>query len=273
MTGSRFAGKAVVITGGTMGIGLATGVEYGRRGARVALTYKWGSADEQEVRRAFAAADAPEPLIVQADAASGEDTLALFQRLRQDHERIEVYVSNVSAAQLVHDVDDYEPRSLFKTIEYSAWPTVDGLKCIKKVFGAYPRYAIGLSSAGPDRFVVNYDFMAASKSVLETLCRYLNYRLYDEDLRINVVRAGMVKSQSLMSTLGEGLGDMLASLDLERYLMSPETVARAIVALTSGEMDGVSGQVINVDRGFSFHDNFMRLYQDRLRGRSRRKGV
>ena len=40
------------------------------------------------------------------------------------------------------------------------------------MFGRYPRYVVGLSSGGPDAFYKNYDFVAASKAVMETLCRY-----------------------------------------------------------------------------------------------------
>ena len=46
-----YNGKAVLVTGGTMGIGLATGLAFGRNGAQVYLTHAWGSADEDEVRR------------------------------------------------------------------------------------------------------------------------------------------------------------------------------------------------------------------------------
>ena len=45
--------KVVLITGGTRGIGLATGLAYGRHGAHVILTHRWGSADEDEIFRLF----------------------------------------------------------------------------------------------------------------------------------------------------------------------------------------------------------------------------
>ena len=45
-----FRGKAVLVTGGTRGIGLATGLAFGRRGADVTLTYKWGAEDEDAIR-------------------------------------------------------------------------------------------------------------------------------------------------------------------------------------------------------------------------------
>jgi hypothetical protein len=36
-----------------------------------------------------------------------------------------------------------------------------------------------------------------------------------------------------------------------------------ILALCSGWMDGFSGQVLTVDRGMTFFDNLMRLYEER----------
>ena len=44
-----FTGKAVLITGGTKGIGLATGLAFARHGAHLYLTHRWSSADEDEV--------------------------------------------------------------------------------------------------------------------------------------------------------------------------------------------------------------------------------
>jgi NAD(P)-dependent dehydrogenase (short-subunit alcohol dehydrogenase family) len=256
-------GKAVLITGGTMGIGLATGLAFGRQGARCILTHKWGTADEDGVRRAFDDAGAPAPLLVQADVASAEDTQALLGAIKAQHERIEAFISNVSVGLVVKDFDDYEKRSLFKSIEYSAWPMIEYTRQIKAVFGRYPRYVVGLSSGGPDAFYKNYDFVAASKAVMESLCRYLNYRLFDEDIRINVVRSRLVRTESLRATFGSDFEEFAERFNMRRQFISCEEVANAILALCSGLMDGVSGQILMVDRGTSFFDNLMRIYEER----------
>ncbi|MEI8257709.1 MAG: SDR family oxidoreductase, partial [Deltaproteobacteria bacterium] len=183
--------------------------------------------------------------------------------IKSHHEAVEVFVSNVSVALVINEIDDYKLRSLFKSIEYSAWPMFQHTQDIKKLFGKYPRYVIGLSSGGPDHFYNNYDFVAASKSVMETLCRYMNYRLFDEDVRINVVRSRMVRTEALRATVGRDFEEFAEKFNMSKQFISPEEVGNTILALCSGLMDGVSGQVINVDKGTEFFDNIMRLYAER----------
>jgi NAD(P)-dependent dehydrogenase (short-subunit alcohol dehydrogenase family) len=255
--------KCVLITGGTMGIGLATALAFGRQGARVVLTHKWGSADENAIQDLFRRERLPEPMIAAADASQDADTDALLSQLREQFDAIEVFVSNVSMALVIRGLDDYNKRSLFKSIEYSAWPFVEYTRRIRQIFGRYPRYIVGLSSGGPDHFGVNYDFVAFSKAVLETMCRYMNYRLFNEDVRINVVRAGPVETESLKATFGPDFKNFLARANMQRDMIQPEEVANTILALCSGLMDGISGQVLMVDRGGAFRDTLMRMYNER----------
>ena len=257
-----FHGKAVVITGGTKGIGLATGLAFGQQGANVTLTHKWGSADEDDIRQQFTSRSAPEPRIVEADAGSTEDTQTVLNELKKTHERVEVLISNVAFAQVVKSMGDYQKRSLLRSIEYSVWPMIDYLQQIKTVFGQYPRYLIGLSSQGPDKYTANYDFVASSKAVVETLCRYLAFRLANEQVRINVVRAALVRTESLNATMGEECVPFIERFDKSMFVTVDE-VASTILALCSGLMDSVTGQVIAVDHGAPFYDNVMRLYGER----------
>ena len=48
-----FTGKVVLITGGTRGIGLETGLSFGKRVALCILTYRWGDHDESSIFKEF----------------------------------------------------------------------------------------------------------------------------------------------------------------------------------------------------------------------------
>lgn len=262
---ASYAGKAVLVTGGTAGIGLATALAFGRHGARCTLTYRFGTADEGEVRARFAAVGAPEPDLVQADAAKDDDTEALLERMKGRHRSIEALVVNVSNALVTNALEDYDRRGLLRSVESGAWPLVSYTRGIRARFGAYPRYVIGMSSTGPDHFAVGYDFVAASKAVMETLCRYMNYRLRNEDVRINVIRSRSVRTASFEQTFGKEFLAFAERFTREEHYLLPEEVGEAALALASGMMDGVSGQILTIDRGTTFFDDLMRLYEERER--------
>lgn len=265
----QLADKTVLVTGGTMGIGLATGLAYGRAGAQTVLTYRWGSADEDEVRARFAAAGAPEPLLIEADVSEQEDTEALLDRIARRSDGVDVLVSNVAFALRTPGVEAYSERGLMQSIDYSAWPMWSYTKAIRDEFGRYPKYVIGLSSDGPDGFFMNYDFVAMSKSVLETMCRYMNFRLFEHGVRVNVVRSRLVRTESFDATFGQEFHRFLESVGgFEDCYTTPEEIANVILALGSGLLDVIGGQVIMADKGFEFFDNLMGICE-RAKARDR----
>ena len=265
MSLNDYKDKAVVITGGTAGIGLATGLAFGRVGAHVFLTHRWGSADEGELRAKFEAAGAPAPTIVEADVSQDEDTQALLEKVAANHDGVEVMIANVSFAHVSKEHTDLSRKALSRSLTYSAWPFVGYLQQIKQKFGRYPRYAVGMSSRGPEYFLPGYDFVAASKAVMETFCKYLTADLIDEDIRINVVRANPVETASLEATFGPEFSPFCRKYYGDGFFVSPEEVADATLALCSGLMDGVKGQILLLDRGYGFNDNIVRLFSERER--------
>jgi NAD(P)-dependent dehydrogenase (short-subunit alcohol dehydrogenase family) len=258
--------KAVLVTGGTRGIGLATGLAFAREGAHVYLTHKWGSADEDELKRRFAEGGAARaPTILEADAAVEEDCARVFAEIKREHDRLEVLVSNVAFAQVVGGLESYVKRSLMTSLGYSAWPLVMYFLECERALGRFPRYVIGSSCDGPDTYYPGYDFVACAKVVMEVLCRYLTAHLFGQDVRINILRSRPVPTESLVATFGAEFQPFLEKYFGRDYLIEPGEVAAATLALCSGWLDAVSGQVLLLDRGVAFCDNLMRLYQDRDR--------
>ena len=84
-------------------------------------------------------------------------------------------------------------------------------------------------------------------------------------VRINVVRTCNVKSLALDDTFGSDFSAFARRFTRPEHCIDPSEVGDVILALASGRLDGVSGQIITVDRGITFFDNIMHLYQERER--------
>jgi len=256
-----FTGRSVLITGGTKGIGLATALEFARAGARTHLTYRWGSSDLNNLKELFEKEALPNPSFYEADASQEEDTRRLITEIRAKEERIDYFISNVGFSARIASLRDYKKRSLYKTLDYSTWPLLDYTKTIREVFGSYPRVVMGVSSDGPDHYYQGYDFVAASKALLEFFGKYLGMHLSEEGSRVNILRCGMVKTDSFKQIFGEAFFTFLEEEGYqEDILVSPEECGRAILALCSDYFSALNAQIITLDRGLPLRDNLMMRY-------------
>jgi NAD(P)-dependent dehydrogenase (short-subunit alcohol dehydrogenase family) len=243
-------GTGVIVTGGTSGLGKAIGLEFARTGATVFLTHRWGSADEEAVAAEFARESLPAPHIVESDASDAEASRALMAFARSQVDSLHAVISNVAFAKIVHDIGDLRRSALELSLGYSAWPVVDLVQAAHAEFGTYPRYVIGVSSDGAEVCHEGYDLAGASKAVLETLCRYLALRLRVHGVRVNAIRPGFLDTASSRATFGDAVIEA-ARERVGSIFLEPRVVARSCVALASGLLDAVTGQVITVDEGWS----------------------
>jgi NAD(P)-dependent dehydrogenase (short-subunit alcohol dehydrogenase family) len=239
--------KIVLVTGDTAGVGLATALEFGRRGAHCILAPAGEQAQHETIGQAFAETGAPAPHILPAapneDAASTSQWHALSERLRERGSYIEALICAAPATAAVEGVAQYNKADFLSSMEVGAWQLAEQTRLVHEICGRYPRYVVALSSTAAHEYSRGDDFRAASEAALEALGRYMDYHLRGEDIRINILRYRLAQGAGAPQSISE-----------------PD-VARAVVALCSGLMDCMRGHVLTVDGGGLFSDNLMRQYE------------
>ncbi len=96
-----------------------------------------------------------------------------------------------------------------------------------------------------------YDWMGVAKAALESTSRYLARDLGRENVRVNMIAAGPIKTMAAKSIPGfedfESVWKSRAPLDWDTS--DPEPAARGVVALLSDWFPKTTGEMIHVDGG------------------------
>ena len=110
---------------------------------------------------------------------------------------------------------------------------------------------ITLSYLGGVKVVPNYNVMGVAKSALEMSVRYLASELGSDNIRVNAISAGPIRT--LASSAVGGILDMIRHVEaiapLKRTVTQLE-VGNTAAFLSSNLASGITGQVIYVDAGY-----------------------
>ncbi len=249
------AGKRALIVGVATDRSIAWGIAQAmhEQGAALAFTY----ANEKFRERVEPlAASLGAPLVLPLDVQSDEQIDAAFSRLGQGFGTLDILVHAVAFAprealaggftasttreafRIAHDVSSYSLTALAR----AALPLMSGRA------GAI----LTLSYLGAVRSIPSYNVMGLAKASLEANVRFLAADLGPQNIRVNAISAGPIKTLAAAG-IG-GLRKMLAHVaqvaPLRRNVTIGE-VGNAAAFLCSDLASAITGEVLYVDNGFN----------------------
>jgi short-subunit dehydrogenase len=217
--------KVVIITGSSSGIGLATALEFARRGAKVIL-----AARSFETIQAVATelkASGLEAAAVKTDVTLEEDCKMLIEKTIEIYGGIDVLINNagISMRALFKDVDISVLKKLFDVNFWGAvYCTKYALPYLVRSHGS----VVGVSSVAGLIGLPGRTGYSASKYALHGFLEALRIENLKSGLHILILCAGFTRSDIRKKALtANGLPQGFTPREEEK-MMTPEQVAKAI---------------------------------------------
>lgn len=251
---SHLTGKVGLIVGVANHRSLAWAIAQAtaNAGAKLILTYQ--GRFEEHVGELAATLD-PRPLVLPCDVQNDDEIAAVFAKIEQEHGGLDFLVHGAAFASRDEITGGFlkTSRDGFKqALDISAY------SLIALTRGAQPLMAargggsvVTLTFLGSDRVFPNYNVMGVAKAALESTVRYLAADVGPENIRVNAISAGPVKTLAAAGIGGFSsiLGVVREKAPMRRAIETSE-VGDTAAFLLGDASRGITGEVIMVDAGY-----------------------
>ncbi len=247
MSAFDVAGKTVLVTGGTRGLGRSISLELAAAGARVHAGYFNNEASADSFRREIAERSYG-CTTIKANLMTSAGIQAYSDHVAQSSGGLDALVYN-SATGVHKPLHELTQRHLATVWQVNVGAFFDLAVKLLPLFRPGARI-VAISSEGAQRAVDHYGAIGSSKGALESLCRQMATEWAARDIRVNVVSPGMLHTDTLaaMPNSVERVQAEESQSPLRR-LVTLQEVARVVLFLCSAASDGIVGETIVVDGG------------------------
>lgn len=249
--GAEFAGRVVLVTGGTKGVGKATVRYFAERGAHVVINW-FHSRDIAEQTQAELIADGLSVELLRASVAKQDAVQTMFEEVRARHGALDVLVNNAAYGSFVP----------LPELTEKDWARVLGLNfhgirwtcaaAVPLLTGRPHPAIVNVSSIGTHFIIDNYAAVAASKGALEAYTKYLAYEYAPLGIRVNTANASFIEGRvtGLFPQSDEVRRAVTSATPLGR-MGRPEDLAAVVGFLASPGAEWITGQSLMADGGLS----------------------
>jgi 2-deoxy-D-gluconate 3-dehydrogenase len=244
-----FSGKAVLVTGGSRGLGLAIASAFAAKGARVAICGRkrenLDNAVETLKGRGL------EAYAVVSNVGRAEQVERLFEELGRSFGDIDLLVNNVGMNIFTPKVSEVEnelwDKILDGNLKSAFMVSKMAVKMMKEKGGGK---IINISSTAAKKSAQGMGVYCVAKAGMEMLTRVLASELAKDHICVNAVAPGMIRttfSKPFWSN-EELLKNFTTTIPMGR-IAEPDEVVGTVLFLASNMADFITGEVINVDGG------------------------
>ena len=242
---------AIIVTGGSRGIGRAIVLAAAARGEDVAFTFKSGNAAAEETL-ILAGKETPEARVkaYRPDVTKEEDCVELVKQVEEDLGPLTGLVNNAGINQdgLLIRMSEEQFRNVIDTNLVGAFlmtkAVISGM--LKRRGGSI----VQMSSVVGEQGNAGQSNYAAAKAGLLGMSKSLAKEVGSRGIRVNVVNPGFVSTE-MTDKLPEKLKEQAKSRIVLKRFAEPAEIASAVLFLLSEESSYITGTALDVSGGIS----------------------
>lgn len=252
MNVSDLTGKICLVTGASRGIGAAAALGLAEHGIKVAVHYRSGRSQAEEIVRRIEEAGG-RAIAIGGDIAERQVVDSLVEQTVRAFGRLDVLINN-AGDQIIRKTVTDTPDELFdRHIAVNVWPTFAACRAGIRQFQAQ----------GGGGNIINVTSVAArtgggggstlyagAKAFISTFTRSLAKEVVGEGIRVNAVSPGVIATDMQdRVTTPEQLSGAVAQIPMKRVGEAEECVG-AFLYLASDKLSSyVTGQILEVNGG------------------------
>lgn len=239
------AGKSILVTGASSGIGKATAMQCAEMGASLVVTGR----NKERLEEVFSSLSGCGHSMVVADLTEEEGIESLIKQLPP-----------LDGAVLAAGIVELWPvvfatrKRIEKIYKTNLFSPIELLRLIvkRKLYNKGMSVVVIDSIAGTSDFCSGNSIYGSGKAALASFAKYAAYELSSKSLRVNTISPGMIQTpmHSDETITKEQLEKMISTIPLKRW-GEAEDVAYGAVYLLSDASSYVTGTDLCIDGGFT----------------------
>jgi enoyl-[acyl-carrier protein] reductase I len=251
----NLTGKNALVTGIANNRSIAWGIaqQLHKAGANLGITYLPDERGKMEKKVAELVEPLNPSLFLPCNVQDEDQIKSIFETIREQWGKLDILIHCLAFASKDDLTGDFSQtsRSGFNTaLEISTYSLVQ-LSGAAKPLMTEGGSIVTLTYLGGVRAIPNYNVMGVAKAGLEMSVRYLAAELGPQNIRVNAISAGPIRT--LASSAVGGILDMIHHVEevapLRRTVTQLE-VGNAAAFLCSDLSSGITGQILYVDAGY-----------------------
>lgn len=250
-------GKCALVTGGSRGIGRGIAHKLAEGGARVAVHYYQNEAAAKETLAGVRKRDA-DGFIVQADVTKPETIPRMFERVRAEFGRLDIFVSNArpELPAFFHPPMEITPQQWDAAVDSQAKTFLIAVKEAAALMSDGGRIiAITYGTGSRTGSVQPWVAMGSAKAAMESLVRYFGVGLAKRGITVNAISPGWTED-SVLNSLPAQAQDLIRNWHKRGWtpmgrLGTPADIGNVAALLCAEEAGWITGQTIYADGGAS----------------------